>query len=89
MNKQIHKSTQKKMERQMKAEETLNRFLNDETLFLHHQSLLAGSIAKNSGGIVSKYNGRFGTGFAVDLPYWGKNGSGKFHTRYYFIKKNK
>lgn len=82
----MHKSTEKKLNRQQKCQETLNRFLNDDTYVLHHISYLAGSVPKDSGGIVTEYSGRFGTGYTVDMPYGGN--SGKYHPRYYFILKN-
>ena len=83
----MHKSTRKKLDRQARCRETLEQLLNDSTYFLHHTSYAAGSIPKDSGGIISEYHGRFGDGLTLDLPYWGESGSGKYHERYYFIKK--
>lgn len=89
MNNNIHKSTLKKIQNQQKVKETLNRFDNDDSLYLHHISYLTGNIRKDSGGIVTEYNGKYGRGYTVDVPYWSLTGkgSGRYHQRYYYILK--
>jgi hypothetical protein len=66
------------------AQETLDRFLNDERLTLVKESLSSMHVPRQSGGIVLPYNGMYGEGYAVHIPSW----DGRRYSRvYYFIFK--
>lgn len=85
----MKKITKPKMERMQRVNELLNEYFNDENLFFHHKVIAAGEMSRKKGGTVTEYDGKYGQGFRVDVPYWSEDGSNRVHERYYFIKKDK
>lgn len=66
------------------AEELLNKYYNDESLYLHHKAMSQDKCNRTGGGYATQYSGKYGEGYAVHIPNFMHH---KYHDVYYFIKK--
>lgn len=55
-------------------------------VYLHHTAMRSGYVHRSKGCRIKKYNGRFGTGYTVDIPNFKNNR--KHERRYYIFYKN-
>ncbi len=76
----------KRFERAEIVRRQLQKYEEFDKLYLHHTSWVGGNISRTKGLVVKKYNGRFGSGYVVDIPNF--NNKSRSHERRYYIFKD-